>query len=290
MHEIVILTATYNHPENIKGLYRSLLKQSNPDFSWVVVNDGSERETEEVLDSFKIEGKIDITIINQKNAGKGRATNRGLDSLTSSAEFVVIIDDDEQLMENAVSTIKSYYEKYKKTACVAINFNRRDESGNIIANPVIDEDYFMSVQRHTSMKRTAGGYIAYFLDKLGDKRFSDYEGEKYIAPSTLMMKATDDSSLLWAKAVLGDTEFLAGGITKQGRRLRVKNPKGMIEYCNLMQNSGSSLWNKFAYSVHGYAYYYLQDKAARNDKLQLIHVASLPGFMLSIYWKKKLLK
>ena len=82
-------------------------------------------------------------------------------------------------------------------------------------------------------------------------------------------------------------EYLAGGITKQGRKLRVNNPRGMIEYCSLMQENGSSLKNRLAYSVHGYAYMQFLDKKDRPKDTPFIPAAKLPGRLLARRWKKR---
>ena len=46
MHQIALLTATYNHPKELMKLFDSLEKQSDKNFTWVIINDGSEEETE----------------------------------------------------------------------------------------------------------------------------------------------------------------------------------------------------------------------------------------------------
>lgn len=67
-------------------------------------------------------------------------------------------------------------------------------------------------------------------------------------------------NLLWAKEALGETVYLAGEITRQGRKLRIKNPRGMIDYCKMMQRNGASWKKKISYSIQGYAYYHFMDR------------------------------
>lgn len=288
MKPFVILTATYNHPNELKTLYSTLKEQTDIDFTWIVVNDGSREDTVDAIEEFTKDGSVDVLPIHQKNGGKSRAINNGLDHLSENVVFFVIVDDDEKLRPDAVKTIKEYYDQYKNTNCGVIHFNRMNEKGKIIARPAIDKDFVMSYQRFKSEGRYADGYIGYFTSKLGHNRFTINEGEKYVGPSTLFMKVTESSDLLWAKAVLGDTEYLAGGITKQGRKLRIKNPKGMIEYCRLMQGNGASLKTKLSYSVQGYAYYYYLNKNDRDNRiLEGLIKLRLAGKALSHYWKRK---
>lgn len=223
--------------------------------------------------------------VRQDNGGKSRAVNNGLDHVERRARVVVIVDDDEKLRPDAVATIRRYMNKYIASDCGVIHFNRTDETGKVIADPAIDEDFFMSYQEFKAKGRWADGYLCYFTDKLGAERFHIYEGEKYIAPSTLFMRVTEKSRLLWAAAVLGNTEYLEGGITKQGRRLRLKNPRGMIEYCRLMRSGG--LRSRAVYSIQAYAYREFLPRPEQENMSGFMAAAKLPGKLLAARWRKQ---
>ena len=47
MHSITILTPTFNRAHTLNKLYKSLCKQTNKNFEWMVVDDGSNDNTEE---------------------------------------------------------------------------------------------------------------------------------------------------------------------------------------------------------------------------------------------------
>ena len=290
MLPISILTATYNHPKELKILYESLKQQEDLNFTWVIIDDGSREETKILIDEIINEKIIDVICFHQENGGKSRAINKGIDLLNDNTSFFVIIDDDEKLYPEAITIIKRYYFKYKDTECGVIHFNRKDEKGNVIAKPLFNDDYYMSYQRHKSEGLHADGYLGYFSKKLGDYKFNIYDGEKYIAPSTLFMKVTRDSKLLWANAVLGETEYLAGGLTKQGRRLRIKNPQGMIEYCSLMQENKASLKTRIEYSIQGYAYLSFCRDKQNIDTSKLMNCMSIPGKALGMVWKNKYMR
>ena len=288
MRQIAILTATYNHPDELRRLRDSLLKQDDRDFFWLVVDDGSKVPAERAVRAPGIVYDFEVEVLQQKNGGKARAVNCGLDRL-AGAEFILIVDDDEQLAENAVSVLRAYVEKYRDTDCGVIHFNRADENGKPIIDPFIPNDYYMPYQQSKRLKRHADGYIGYFTEKLGDERFPVFEGEKYVGPSVLFMKVTEHSQLLWAPTILGQTEYLEGGITKQGRRLRIRNPHGMIWYCSLFQTKEAGLRNRFVYSVHGYAYLKLAGLRRKNVEAarKLNPLCALPGMALAALWKRK---
>lgn len=289
MNDIVILTATYNHPKELEQLFMSLIGQTNNNFIWLIVNDGSTSRTNEILSKIKKSNKVKTSIISQSNAGKGRAINNGLDHLPMECKFVLIVDDDEQLYPETIEILKHYIMKYKDTPCGVINFYRKDMQGDVIAHPVFRKDFFMSLQKFSRKGYHSDGYIGYFVDKLKSIRFSIYDGEKYIGPSTLIMKVTKKSQLLWSTKVLGRTEYLSGGITKQGRKLRLENPLGMIEYCSLWQHKDSGLKKRFFYSIQAFAYldFVSKDKKESVRIDDFLSYTKFLGQLLAWYWRKK---
>lgn len=290
---ISILTATYNHPSNLEVLYNSLKNQSDRNFVWIIVDDGSREDTNTNVLKFTSENIIRIEYIYQHNSGKSAAINRGIDLADSiNSDFILIVDDDEDLNNDAISKVKTYYNNYKGK-CSCINFNRADLSGNPLTNGQEINEFLMSFQKHKSLRLHADGYVGYFMNSIRNIRFPLYEGEKYIGPSVLMMLASTKLTILWAAEVLGKTEYLEGGITKQGRKLRVRNPKGMIFHASLMMHPDSSIRTKIGYSTYAYAYMYyagLSKAELKNSGIDMsvFFPMKVTGRFLALYWKYKL--
>ena len=55
---ITIFTPTYNRGYILDRLYDSLKKQTDKNFEWVIVDDGSEDNTKNIIDEWKKENKI----------------------------------------------------------------------------------------------------------------------------------------------------------------------------------------------------------------------------------------
>ena len=295
MESIVVLTATYNHPEELKKLYSSLKNQQDKRFTWFVVNDGSRQETVDAITAMQDENALQMKVIHHTNRGKSRSINAALDAMDDGVDFILIIDDDENLNDSAIEIVRKYVEEYKGSECGVIHFNRFDSDKNeIIAYPYFENDFYMSYQLHKAKKYNADGYVGYFTDKLGSLRFTEFENEKYSGPATLMMKVTSKSRFLWSHEVLGTTSYLDGGITKQGRRLRVKNPLSMIEYCTQLQVKDSGLKYRLGFSMQGFAYMFISKKKYSEIKSLGLEINKLnklmyfPGLILSIKWKKYL--
>jgi glycosyltransferase involved in cell wall biosynthesis len=65
---ISVFTPTYNRASLLRKLYDSLCVQSFTDFEWLIVDDGSADNTEEIVNDFIAENKIGIRYIKQQMA------------------------------------------------------------------------------------------------------------------------------------------------------------------------------------------------------------------------------
>lgn len=290
--EMAILTATYNHPIELKRLSDSLTKQTDQVFRWIIIDDGSKTETgitvkKEIIPVCSFE----VSYFRQENSGKAKAINCGLDMLGEET-FVLIVDDDEVMLPNAVETVKKYVKKYKDKGCVMIDFHHYDlETKKRLANSIQKKDYFMSIQKRRARGIRSDGYTGYYCKPIKDIRFPVFQGEKYVGPSVLAMLAQRKGNILWANTVIGGTSYLAGGISDSGRKLRVKNPCGMLVYCQLMQEKDAGFFVRFLYSVMGWAYIFVARDSGINvlesEGSCFVAFTRMLGKILGWGWKKR---
>ena len=109
--KVTILTPTYNRGYTLKKLYNSLINQTNKNFIWLVIDDGSTDDTRNLINLFMKEEKIKIEYHYQKNGGKHRALNYGISLIKSEITFIV--DSDDWITDDAIETILKYFRKYK---------------------------------------------------------------------------------------------------------------------------------------------------------------------------------
>ena len=60
---VTVVTCTYNRSKLIGSLYDSLLKQTDKNFKWLVIDDGSSDDTCQLIDKFIDENQIEIDIV-----------------------------------------------------------------------------------------------------------------------------------------------------------------------------------------------------------------------------------
>lgn len=133
MIKLAIITPAYNASKWITDLHSSIktnLKLSSKiyegNFEWIVVNDGSTDNTEEVVKSFK---EPWVKLVNQENQGLGGARTTGL--YASSAEWVWHIDSDDFITNDAFTKIEDLIAD-NKLDLIKVADNHYDDQKKII--------------------------------------------------------------------------------------------------------------------------------------------------------------
>lgn len=98
--KVSVIVAAYNAERFIWQCLDSVLAQTMPDFEVVVVNDGSEDATSEIVESYASRDRR-IHVIHKENGGVSTARNRGL--AEAKGEWVFFLDADDRLKPDAFS-------------------------------------------------------------------------------------------------------------------------------------------------------------------------------------------
>jgi peptidoglycan-N-acetylglucosamine deacetylase len=108
---VSIIVPAFNEEVNAVSSVNSLLQTNYPNFEIIFVDDGSKDSTYiKVLHAFENQPKIKV--FTKPNGGKASALNYGIQQ--SSADFVVCIDADTKLKQDAVSKLMMHFNPFKK--------------------------------------------------------------------------------------------------------------------------------------------------------------------------------
>ena len=104
--KISIIVPAYNSEKTIKRCINSILHQTYRNFELVVVDDGSNDKTPQLLDDYALLDER-IKVIHKANGGVSSARNVGLENATG--EYITFCDADDLLLEYALENyIKSF--------------------------------------------------------------------------------------------------------------------------------------------------------------------------------------
>lgn len=129
--DVTILTPTYNRAYTLKRLYKSITNQTNKNFEWIVIDDGSQDETVSLLREWKTDNNIKMSYIKQENMGKHVALNKGIDM--ANGKMIFIVDSDDYIVKDAIDIIiNKEKEIADKKNFAGIAFNRGYSKNKII--------------------------------------------------------------------------------------------------------------------------------------------------------------
>lgn len=95
-----VFTPTFNRAHTLHRVFASLCAQTFTDFEWVVVDDGSEDNTEALIAKWKKEAVFPLRYKKQQNSGKHIAINHGV--ALAKGEFFIIADSDDEFLPDAL--------------------------------------------------------------------------------------------------------------------------------------------------------------------------------------------
>lgn len=228
---ITVFTPTYNRAYIIDKLYQSLCQQTCNDFEWLVVDDGSTDNTQELINSYISEKKITIRYIHKKNGGKHTAINLGVKE--AKGELFFIVDSDDHLINDAVEWIKKNSQeiindsRYAGLSGVRISINGNRIGGKFA--PSIINCSALDIRNKFNIK----GDLAeiYKTDVLRQYPFPVFENEKFVTEALIWNRiATDGYILKYTNKAIYKCEYRDDGLTTQMTKLRKNNPKATAAY------------------------------------------------------------
>lgn len=107
-----VFTPTFNRAATLPRLYQSLLNQSYKDFIWLIIDDGSEDNTKDIVSGWRKENRIKIEYHYKENEGKHTAMN--IAYKLARSKYFIPIDSDDELTPDAVEVYKNEWDKIEK--------------------------------------------------------------------------------------------------------------------------------------------------------------------------------
>jgi len=107
-----IFTATYKGEHLLPALFNSLMRQSNKNFEWILVNDASPDNTDDVVREMQKQADFPFYYYKKEtNGGKTTAVNLAIQS--AKGEMWLMVDHDDFLSDDAIEVINQYYPQIK---------------------------------------------------------------------------------------------------------------------------------------------------------------------------------
>lgn len=243
---LTIFTPSYNRANTLHKLYESLLNQSCKDFCWLIVDDGSNDGTDELVKKWQAENKISITYIWQENQGKSMAHNKGVE--LTDTELFTCVDSDDYLVENAVEIINETWKNANTSDIGILAFKRTPHSKvTEISNNDANRTTLKNAYDNLGLK---GDTMLVFKSEIIKKySFPKFENEKFVPEAYLYDLLDQEGKLILVKEYLYVCEYLSDGYTSNIARLLYNNPNGYFTYINQRLKLDKRIKHRFFDSI-----------------------------------------
>lgn len=225
---LTIFTPTYNRAYILGKLYESLCLQSSHDFEWVIVDDGSVDNTQDLVASWIAEHRVAIHYVKQENQGKHIAINRGLEE--AHGELFFIVDSDDLLKENAVETVLAFWENATPDARISGIIGYREFfDGRIVGSPLPAEVKRCKLRETGSRYGSSGDKVViYRTDVMRHYPFPKFGNERFLGESYMYDQIDDEYDMLVMNERIYRFGYQEDGLSQDFRNLYRKNPLGFL--------------------------------------------------------------
>lgn len=232
---LTILTPTYNRAYILHKAYESLLRQTDKDFEWVIVDDGSTDNTRALVESWIAEQRVQIIYRYKENGGKHTAHNTGVQM--ANGEITYILDSDDYIVDDAVETINSEWQIVRENHRIgSIDFLRGNPSSGCVIGDCFPADRMLANWIDLSVVRKIHG------DKCGALRtsiylahlFPVYNDEKFVTEATVWYEIAKRYNMFCINKILQWTVYRQDGLTAARKTEKfTDNIRGWIDYYNV---------------------------------------------------------
>ena len=271
-YKITLFTPTYNRAYIINRLYESIQRQTFRDFEWIVYDDGSTDNTEELVNRWISDNNdFPIRFYKGKNGGKCRATNRALE--VADGEIFFTIDSDDYLTDDACEKINNWMESIRelKEYCgiVANRGQTPTETRNTTwrddpncpwyQKPYRDATFLERYPEATDYPLDGERAEVLWTDIFKQYPYPEFEGENYLSPNIPWMRmAHDGYKIRVFEDIIWIWEYLDDGLTNKGSFNRyLNNPRGYflwhierVRFLNLPLKNRFKLYYSFYCDFH----------------------------------------
>ena len=261
---VTVFTPVYNRAYIIRNLYESLQRQTCMDFEWVVVNDGSTDNIDELMQEFIYEGKIDIRYFKQENGGKHRAINRGVQEAKGIMFFIV--DSDDYLTDDAVEWVKNqfkYIEFDKNFA--GLSGCRIHNNGELITKGFKEQMIEASSLVIRYEKNITGDMAEVWKTSIIKKYpFPEIEDEKFVPEALVWNRmAANGLKIRLVNKPLYVCDYLSDGLTASITRQRIKSPLASTLFYSELYDMKLPIKQKFKASINFWRFWFCLKKNKR---------------------------
>lgn len=253
MQTLTIFTPAYNRKELLVRGYEALKRQTNKDFIWMVIDDGSTDGTEQRMQELcKEDAGFEIQYIKKENGGLHTGYNTAIEH--AQTELMVCVDSDDYMPDHAVEEILDFWKKNGSDAYAGIVGLDYDLNNHLIGDPLPDQkainliDLLIGKYPIVNGDRTNVIRTKLYQEVAPMKSF---EGEKNFNPHYMHLEISKKYDFLVLNKNLKYVEYQPGGMSNSMWKQYYSSPNSFAETRGLyLSFENTSFQFKLKHSIH----------------------------------------
>jgi glycosyltransferase involved in cell wall biosynthesis len=285
-----IFTATYKGEHLLPILFNSLMQQSNKNFEWILVNDGSPDNTDDVVKGMQEKANFPFHYYKKdQNGGKTTAVNLAIQ--LAKGDMWLMVDHDDYLSNDAIAIINQYYPKIRDDANLcSVTFLRHHNNGKPIGTQKNPDNIITDFCSYRTIFKIKGDRAEVVKTEYFRKfcPIPTFENENNCLDGYIWLMLAKEYNALFIenKEPIYYCEYLPSGRSSVGF---YKTPQGdMIGWNLLASMKQTNVWQK----MKAYIHYWQQFLFAENIKFKKAYndLSSKWGIIaLPLAWIKNIL-
>ena len=227
---ITVFTPTYNRKDCIHRCYESLQRQTSYNFEWLIIDDGSTDQTEELIQKWQAEEtRFRIRYCYKENGGLHTGYNKGIE--LAHTELFVCIDSDDWMPDDAIERIERIWDNVSGNGYVGIMGIDRYEDGRCVGEMFPDGIHEMYLYEKLTKYRIPGDKKMIHRTDLLKKvaPMPTFEGEKFFNPSYMMYQLDQFGKLYVTNDCFCIVDYQPDGMSSNFYKQLRNSPRSFAE-------------------------------------------------------------
>ena len=253
MIELTVFTPAYNRAELLSRCYESMKRQTNKNFIWMVIDDGSTDNTRLLVNEWIKETKeFSVEYYYKENGGLHTAYNETIKHIKT--KLCVCIDSDDFMPDDAVEKILSFWEESGSDEYAGIVGLDYYLDGNVVGDPLPNQKSVNLIDLLTGKYSIHNGDRTNVVRTELYKRFSPmkvYPGEKNFNPHYMHLQISQEYDFLVLNENLRFVEYQTDGMSNSILKQYKNSPNSFAEIRKLYLSFPETSWKfKMRHSIH----------------------------------------
>ena len=262
MARITVFTPAYNRAHTIGRTYESLLAQTNKDFIWMIIDDGSTDNTKELIDEWKKrDNGFLIEYYYKENGGMHTAHNLAYEKITT--ELNVCIDSDDAMPKDAIQIILDTWDKNTREDVAGIIALDSDFSGKVIGSNMPEGvDYATTSNLYAKYKATGDKKFIYRTDIIKSvPPYPEFKGEKLVPLGVKYQLISLKYTMILLDRIVCLVDYQENGSSNTIKKQYFESPRGFAASKIIEMKYNITFFGRTKATVH-----YIMDCLIAKDK------------------------